>query len=228
MTATLLAVFARAIGFFVRAPGFSRTNVPASVRVLFAFTLAVAVAPSAGAIREHSVLGFLAILAGEAFTGATFGLAATLVFEAFSAAGRMLDDLVGLRASVPGVGVAPAGFGGLWLLVFVAAYFSLGGIDALVVAFAKTLSVIPLGSAVDAHTLRGVGLAYAPEFARVTFSLASPAICVAISIQAGLAVLARVVPRFGHLSIAYPLAYAAVLLIAFVSLGSVRDLVAHR
>jgi flagellar biosynthetic protein FliR len=224
VTATLLAVFARAIGFFVRAPGFSRANVPASVRVLFAFTLAIAVAPSAGNLREHSAAAFLVLLMGEALTGAVFGLGATLVFEGFSAAGRLLDDLVGLRASVPGVSVAPAGFGGLWLLVFIAAYFALGGIDALIVTFAKTFLAVPLGAAIDAHALRSFGFAYAPQFARITLQLAAPGICVAISIQAGLAVLTRVIPRFGSLSLAYPLAYAAVLLVAFISLGNVRDM----
>ncbi len=219
MTATLFAVFARAIGFFVRAPGFSRTNVPASVRVLFAFALAVAVLPSAGALHEHSAAAFVAVVASEALTGAVFGFGATLVFEAVAAAGRMLDDLVGLRASIPGIGVAPVGFGGLWLLVFIAAYFALGGIDALVVAFAKTFSVVPLGNAVDAQTLRSVGLGYAASLARLCLQLATPAICVTLCVHAGLAVLARVIPRFGHLSLSYPAAYAGVLLIAFASLA---------
>jgi flagellar biosynthetic protein FliR len=228
VTATLFAVFARAVGFFVRAPGFSRTNVPASVRALFAFVLAIAVLPSAGTLREHSAAAFLAVVASEALTGAVFGFSATIVFEAVAAAGRMLDDLVGLRASVPGISVAPVGFGGLWLLVFIAGYFAFGGIDALIVAFAKTFSVLPLGAAVDAATLRNIGLAYAPHFARLCLQLATPAICVTLCVHAGLAVLARVIPRFGHLSLSYPAAYAGVLLTAFVSLGSVRDLIAYR
>ncbi len=211
----------------MRAPGFSRTNVPGSVRALFAFTLAIAVLPSVGNLREHSAAAFLAVVASEALTGAVFGFSATVVFEAVAGAGRMLDDLVGLRASIPGISVAPVGFGGLWLLVYVAAYFALGGIDALVVAFAKTFSIVPLGAALDAQTLRNVGFAYAPTFVRLCLQLATPAICVTLCVHAGLAVLARVIPRFGHLSLAYPAAYAGVLLIAFVSLASVRDLVSY-
>jgi flagellar biosynthetic protein FliR len=228
MTACVLAVFARALGFFVRAPGFSRLNVPASVRVLFAFVLAIAVAPSAGRLRDPSAIGLLAIVASEAFAGAAFGFGATLIFEAFAAAGRMLDDLVGLRASVPGIGVAPVGFGGLWLLVFIAAYFALGGIDALIVAFAKTFSVVPVGAAIDVHALHAIGFEYAPRLARMCLEFAAPAICVTLCIHLGLAVLARVVPRFGHLSLTYPAAYAGAMLIAFVSLTSVRDAVLYR
>ena len=228
MTATLFAVFARAVGFFVRAPGFSRTNVPASVRAVFAFVLAIAVLPNAGSLREHSATALLAIVVSEALTGAVFGFGATLVFEAVAAAGRMLDDLVGLRASVPGIGVAPVGFGGLWLLVFVAAYFALGGIDALILAFAKTFSLVPLGTAVDIGTLRNVALGYAPQLVRLCLALATPAICVTLCVHAGLAVLARVIPRFGHLSLAYPAAYAGVLLVAFASLASFGDLFAYQ
>jgi flagellar biosynthesis protein FliR len=111
--------------------------------------------------------------------------------------------------------------------VFIAAYFALGGIDALIVAFAKTFSVVPLGAALDAATLRNLGFAYAPRFVRLCLQLAAPAICVTLCVHAGLAVLARVIPRFGHLSLAYPAAYAGVLLTAFVSLAGIRDLVAY-
>ena len=228
MTATLLAIFARALGYFVRAPGFSRTNVPPAVRVLFAFMLAIGMLPGVGRMREHSATAFAALVAGEALTGAVFGFGATLVFEAFAAAGRMLDDLVGLRASIPGVGIAPVGFGGLWLLVFVAAYFALGGIDALVVTFAKTFDAVPLGTAVDAQTLRAAGFEYLPRFARLSLQLAAPAMCVTLCVHAGLAVLTRVIPRFGHLSLAYPAAYAVAMLVAFVSLAGVRELAPYR
>ena len=228
MTASLLAVFARALGFFARSPGFSRVNVPANVRVLFAFVLAIAVAPSVRGRHDSSTVALLGLVAGEAFVGAAFGLGATLIFEAFAAAGRMLDDLVGLRASLPGIGVAPVGFGGLWLLVFIAAYFALGGVDALIVTFGKTFATVPIGSALDAHTLRSVGFEYAPRLARLCLGFAAPAICVTLCIHLGLAVLSRVVPRFGHLSLTYPIAYAGAMLIAFLSLASVRDAVAYR
>ncbi|MGH7683978.1 MAG: flagellar biosynthetic protein FliR [Vulcanimicrobiaceae bacterium] len=46
MTATLWLAFARAIGFFARAPGFARLGVPPALRAGFAFALAVAIAPS--------------------------------------------------------------------------------------------------------------------------------------------------------------------------------------
>jgi flagellar biosynthetic protein FliR len=166
----------------------------------------------------------LGIIVSEALIGLVFGFGATLAFEAFAAAGRMLDDLVGLRASIPGISVAPVGFGGLWLLVFIAAFFALGGAEQLIVAFAKTFSVVPLGGALDDALLRQIGTGYIPALMRLCLQLAAPAMCITLCIHIGLSVLVRVVPRFGHLSVAFPLAYVAAMLIAFVSLGAVRDL----
>lgn len=224
MTATLWLVFARAIGFFARAPGFARPGVPAALRAGFAFALALAIAPSLRHATERGAV-FVLALAGEAFAGATLGFAATLVAEAVGAAGRALDDFIGLRASVPGIAVAPAGLGGLWTLVFTTAFFTLGGCDALVAAFAHSFSVLPLGAPFEGEILRRSSFGFALAFMRLTLELATPGLCIALCIHAGLAALARVVPRFSHLSVAYPVAYAGVLLGAFASLGALRELV---
>jgi len=224
MTATLWLVFARAIGFFARAPGFSRPDVPATVRVGFALALALAVTPSLPRTVERDAQTFAFAAASEALVGTVLGLVATLVAEAVAAAARILDDFVGLRASVPQIAVAAPGFGGLWSLVFTASFFSLGGMDALVVAFAHSFGIVPTGSTANGELLRAAGLRFAAPFARLALELAAPGLCVALCVQLGLAVLARVVPRFGHLSLAYPVAYAGVLLVAFASLSTLRDL----
>lgn len=228
MTAALWLVFARAIGFLARAPGFSRLGVPPAVRAVFAFALALAIAPSITSGTQRDAGLFVFAIAGEALAGATLGIAATLVAEAVGAAGRVLDDFIGLRASVPGVAVAPAGLGGLWTLVFTTAFFTLGGCDALVAAFARSFSVFPLGAMLDGEMLRRAGIGFALSFMRLALELAMPGLCIALCIHAGLAALARVVPRFSHLSLAYPIAYAGVLLAAFASLGTLRTLAGGR
>ena len=224
MTATTLAAFARAVGFFARAPGLSRAGIPAAVRAVFAFALALAVAPSLGAAHARDAASLTVLLAGEALCGAVFGVSATLIAEAAAAAGRMLDDLVGLRASVPGIAIAPSGFGGLWTLTFVAAFFALGGVERLIVAFAHSFTVVPLGASLDPGLVRHVGIGLGAAFARLSFELAAPAICASLCLHLGLGALTRTIPRFASLSLAFPVAYAAVLLVAFSSLTVIRDL----
>lgn len=228
MTASLWLVFARAIGFFARAPGFSRLGVPPALRAGFAFALALAIAPSLPHARHAGGVSFLLAIAAEALAGTTLGIAATLVAEAVGAAGRALDDFIGLRASIPGIAVAPAGLGGLWTLVFTTAFFTLGGCDALVAAFARSFSVLPLGAALDGEILRRSSIGFALSFMRLALDLAMPGLCIALCIHVGLAAVSRVVPRFSHLSLAYPIAYAGVLLAAFVSLEMLRTLAEAR
>jgi flagellar biosynthetic protein FliR len=227
MTTALWLVFARAIGFFARAPGFARLGVPPALRAGFAFALALAIAPSLSQTTESDGALVLVAVAGEALVGTALGMAATLVAEAAGAAGRILDDFVGLRASVPGAAVAPAGLGGLWTLVFTTAFFTLGGCDALVAAFAHSFSVVPLGAALDGAGLRRSSVGFVLAFMRLALELATPGLCIALCIHVSLAALARVVPRFSQLSVAYPIAYAGVLLAAFASLGTLRSLAAR-
>ena len=206
----------------------TRLNVPPAVRAIFGFALALAIAPSIGAVHVRDAASAVVLLAVEALTGAVLGIAATLVTEAVSAAGRMLDDLVGLRASIPGIAVAPAGFGGLLSLTFVAAFFATGGVDALVIAFAHSFKVAPPGAALDRHTLQNIGIGFGAAFARLSLELAAPAICASLCLHLGFATLARVVPRFANLSPAFPMAFGAVMLAAFLSLAGVRELAAAR
>ena len=223
MNAAVLLVFARAIGFLARAPGLGRANVPPALRAGLAFALGLAIAPGQPRVAADFAT-LVALFVSEAFVGAILGLGASLVAEAAAGAGRLLDDLVGLRASIPGIAVAPAGFGGLWSLVFVVAAFALGGIDVLIVAFAHSFSVIPLGSGLDPAMLERFGLGYPGAFAGLAFELALPAIIVALAVHLAVAGLGRVLARFGNLTLGFPAAYAGVVLAGFASLAFVRDL----
>lgn len=227
MSVTFFAVFARAIGFFVRAPGLSHAATPAAVRALFAFGIAAALAPALGRTRAPDAASFIVLIVGEVLAGAVFGLFATLIAEAVAAAGRMLDDLAGIRASIPGLAIAPAGYGGLWALVFTTAFFALGGIEAIVAAFAHSFEVVPLGASMQPQFLRHAGPVFAAAFMRISLELATPGICVVLCIHLGSAALTRALSRLSQLSIAFPLAYAGVLLAAFTSLALLRELAAH-
>jgi flagellar biosynthetic protein FliR len=224
MTVTLFAVFARAVGFFAKAPGFSHAGIPAHVRVASAFGIAFALVPSLGPTHTPDAAAFVVLCAGETLVGAVLGVGATLVAEAVAAAGRILDDLAGIRASVPGIAVAPAGFGGLWTLVFATAFLTLGGAEAMIAAFAHSFQIVPLGAAVKPDLLRHTGFAFGVSFLRLSLELAAPAICVVLCIHIGSAALSRALPRMAQLAVAFPIGYAGVLLVAFTSLAVLREL----
>jgi len=226
VSTTALLVFARALGFVARAPGFSRASVPVPLRAGFAFVLALSVAawqPKVGPLHALA-LGTAAIR--EVLIGALLGFAASLIAETVAAAGGLVDDLVGLRA-LPGIAVAPPGFAGLWTLVFVVALFALGGVDMLVLAFAQSFVVLPLGPQLDSRALTPFGIGFIGPLVRLALQLAAPAIGISLVVQLALGALGRILPRFGSLTLGFPAAYAGVLLAAFAALGWIRDLGAH-
>ncbi|MFZ0681353.1 MAG: flagellar biosynthetic protein FliR, partial [Candidatus Cybelea sp.] len=107
-----MLVLARCTGFVFRAPGFSHPSVPAPLRGGFALVLAILIAPSlSGAQLRLDSLGFVAALIVEFLLGSAIGMAASLVYDAAYAGGRIVDDYVGVKAIAPSVVlVAPSGF----------------------------------------------------------------------------------------------------------------------
>lgn len=94
--------FARLLAFLAIVPFFGGAAVPARVKVATATALIIIVYPSleaglAPGIRAGTeplgfgAVGFAALLAKEAFVGFTLGFVASLVFEAVSVSGRIID-----------------------------------------------------------------------------------------------------------------------------------------
>jgi flagellar biosynthetic protein FliR len=88
--------FARLLAFLVVVPFFGGAAVPARVKVATATAFVVIVYPSLAAGLKGEALGFgpvgfIGLLAKEAFVGFTLGFVASLVFEAVQVAGRVID-----------------------------------------------------------------------------------------------------------------------------------------
>lgn len=90
--------FARIVSFLQIVPFFGGQAVPARVKVATATALVIIVyptlvaqLPNEGAALPFGPVGFLALLAKEAFVGFTLGYVASSVFEAIQTAGRIVD-----------------------------------------------------------------------------------------------------------------------------------------
>lgn len=219
MTQTALLVLARAVGLFARAPAISHPSVPPIVRMGIALALASAVAPTVAPVRALDLGAFTIALAGDFLLGAAIGFGAALLYDGAYFGGRMVDDYLGVRGSVPGANVTSAqAFGRLWSYAFLAAFVLLDGWVPIVRAFADSFShVAPDGFAERAAWLH-YALALPATIVRAAFVVAAPAITVAASLQLALAAVARVVPRFSSFSLSFPAVFAAALI---VTLGAV-------
>jgi flagellar biosynthetic protein FliR len=215
---TALLVFARAAGLVSRAPGFSHPSVPPVVRAGFAFAFASAVAPFVAPVHGLELGAFTFALAGDFAVGAAIGFGASLLYDGAYFAGRTVDDYLGVRGSVPGANVASAqAFGRLWSYAFLAAFVLLDGWVPVVRAFADSFAPVAAGSFVAGGMWMHFALAIPATIVRAAFVVAAPAIAVAASLQLALAAVARVVPRFSSFALAFPVVFAAALLVTLVT-----------
>jgi flagellar biosynthetic protein FliR len=214
-----LLVFARCAGFISRAPGFSHPDVPAPVRAGFAFVLALAFSNALGAKPPLGPGSFVFAVASEALIGAAIGVAASMLYDGAYAGGRALDDYVGIRASVPSASIAAgAGFGRLWSLAFAAGFFALGGYGAALEAFGNAFVTLPPGALVASASLQTLAVALPQTLARAAIFTAGPAIALALIAQLGLAIVARLVPRFSTFTLAFPIVFACAVLATIAAL----------
>ena len=212
MTTTQALVFARCLGFVFRAPGFSHPSVPPPVRACLAFALALACARSLHAANVPTGVLIPALFV-ELAIGATIGIASAALYDGAYSGGRLVDDYVGIRISVPTVGiVAGAGFGRLWSLGFAAGFFVLGGHRVLVLALADTFVWLPPGAALRPTDLGAFAASVPATLVRAALLVAGPAMVLALTAQLALAAVARVVPRLSTFSLAFGVVLGCALL----------------
>jgi flagellar biosynthetic protein FliR len=219
ITQSALLVFARSAGFVFKAPGFSHPSVPPPLRAALALAIAIGLAP---VFRRplHLDPSALAIAAAvELATGAALGYAAAVLFEGAYAGGRVLDDYIGIRGSVPTAAIAGStGLGRLWSAAFVAAFFLLNGHLVALGALAASFERLPPGSGVAADSLVRYALSLPALMARAALVVAGPALVLAAGLQIGLAAVVRIVPRFGSFTLPFPIVFAAIILITLAAL----------
>ena len=228
MTQTTLLVLARSAGMVFRAPGFSHPSVPAPVRAGFALALAFAIAPHVRLAHAPNGASLAAAIAGETLLGAALGTGAALLYDGAYYAGRLIDDYVGVRGSVPSANVTSAqAFGRLWSSVFLAGFFLLDGYVPVIGAFSASFDHIAPGFVIAPDTWMRVALALPETIVRAALAIAAPAIAVVLTAQFALAAVARVVPRFASFSLAFPTIFAAALIVTIVGVPLLAPLAAR-
>jgi flagellar biosynthesis protein FliR len=219
MTQTTLLVFARSAGLMFRAPGFTHPAVPMIVRLALALALALGIAPAVAAQREMDLALFAVAIAGEIAIGAAIGIGASLLYDGAYYGGRMIDDYVGFRGSVPNAAVTSAqGFGRLWSALFLAGFFLLDGDAVVIQAFAESFDHVGAGALIGTGAWYHFALALPQTIAKAALLVSAPAIAVAAVVQIALAAVTRVVPRFSSFTLSFPIVFAAALLVAIATL----------
>lgn len=219
MSATSLLVFARCAGFAFRAPGISYPGVPPVLRAGLALFLTLAMPAGVHGDVHLDGAPLVAAVGLEFLVGSAIGIGACVLYDGAYAGGRAVDDYVGVRAIAPSIElVAPSGFGRIWSLGFTGAFFLTGAYRPTILAFARSFTQISPGSMPETHAWLAYASTLAVTLLRVALGVAGPAVAAAFLVQLALGALSRTIPRFGSLTLTFPLVFGAALIASMLAL----------
>ena len=219
-------VLARISPLFVLAPLFSSKTLPARARTFVALALAVGITPIAthaagGAAIPSDVVGLAILMVKEVLVGMAFSFGLSALFAALTAAGSLLDTLVGFSFGAlvdPLTGTQSSILSQLYAMVGVLVFIAIGGDGWVIQGLNRTYELVPL---VDYPALgsmvAGVQHAFTGIFV-AAMELAAPVVLAVMITDAAFGVVARVVPQLNVFAVGFPAKVTVGLLVLGVSL----------
>lgn len=220
-------VFARVGAFIMLMPGIGETAVPVRIRLTFAFVLALTLYPL---LRDRlppepeTVAGLAGLISLEIFIG--LGLAALL--RMFTGALTVAGEVISLQTTLamsqttnPLQAQPSATIGAFLSIMGLTLVFVTGLHQYFIAGIVESYHLFPPGAAVRVHD---IGLLAIQTFGK-TFALgvqlAAPVIVFALAFNAGLGMVARIMPQFQVYSAATPLILILGLSVFALSVGAI-------
>ena len=227
--------FARLLAFLVVVPFFGGAAVPARVKVATATAFVVIVYPSLAAGLKGEALGFgpvgfIGLLAKEAFVGFTLGFVASLVFEAVQVAGRVIDFQRGSTLAelfAPQLQTRVSELGQFKLQLAIVIFLAIGAHHFFIGSLLRSFEVVPALNFPHPQP----GWSPAAEFmTRVTggvlsvgVQLAAPAMIALLFTDLFFGIVNRVAPQINVFFLSLPVKMAVGLLVVLAALPLFRD-----
>jgi flagellar biosynthetic protein FliR len=224
--AGFLLVLGRISPLFLLAPLFSNKLIPARARLIVAVALAVGIWPIAAhaGARHHipiEALPFAGLMLKEILVGVVFSLVLAALFAALSAAGSILDTIIGFSFGAlvdPVSGNNSSLLANLYAMLGVAVFVAIGGDSWVIQGLARTYEAVPLLEAPSIATATaGVQLAFAGVLPAAVM-VAAPVLLAVVLTDAALGVVTRVVPSLNVFAIGFPAKIAVGLTVMAASL----------
>ena len=219
MTLTLFGIelwstallFARLGAMIMLLPGFGEAVIPARVRLAFALTFAIMLAPTlAGRMPDPATTawGMAFQVGGETLIGALFGGAARMLVSALATAGQIAGLEIGLafaQTADPTMTQSGQLLAVFLSLLGVTLIMSTGLGHMFLLGVAGSYDIIAPGAPAPIGDAAQMALDAAATSFRVGFQMAAPLIAAGLIFRVGLGVLARLIPQIQVFFIALPL-----------------------
>lgn len=197
---TWFLVFARLGSFLLALPFFSAVNFPATMRVALAALAALLLSPALPPvdIGHLGLLGLFGLLAREIAIGLLFGFFARMIFFAADVAGMIISNEMGLTMGSlmdPTSGQSEQVPGLILFLLATVTMLSLDLHHGLLLGFAKSFEVLPLGGGHLSTSLFEVIVARTGQIFVIALQIAAPVMAVSFCITVFFAIMSRAVPQ---------------------------------
>jgi flagellar biosynthetic protein FliR len=205
---SLMLVGVRIVAFLVVAPPFSHRGIPATVKVMLAIGLALAVAPRVATTVPASTGEYVVLLVGEAMIGVGLGFLVAVVFSAVQSAGSLIDLMGGFSLAQgfdPMTQVNGAQFARLYQLTAVVILFVSDGYQMVISGLVRTFDALPLGASLDLSKLGDALTTSVTGMFLATLQIAGPLVVVLFLADVGLGLLTRVAPALNAFALGFPL-----------------------
>ena len=205
---SLMLVGVRMVAFLVVAPPFSHRGIPATVKVMLATGLALAIAPRVATTVPASTGEYVVLLVGEAVIGVGLGFLVAVVFAAVQSAGSLIDLMGGFSLAQgfdPMTQVNGAQFARLYQLTAVVILFVSDGYQMVISGLVRTFDALPLGASLDLSKLGDALTTSVTGMFLATLQIAGPLVVVLFLADVGLGLLTRVAPALNAFALGFPL-----------------------
>jgi flagellar biosynthetic protein FliR len=219
-------VLARIAPLFLLAPLFSAKTLPARARTFVALALALGIAPLAlegagdGVIPEDA-LGLAMLMLKETLVGLAFSFGLGALFAALSAAGSLLDTLIGFAFGGlvdPVSGVQSSLLSQVYAMIGTLVFIAINGDAWVIQGLARTYEAVPLLEAPHVGSLvEGAQLAFSGLFVAAV-QIGAPVLLALVITDAAFGVVSRVVPQLNVFAVGFPAKVAVGLLLVGASL----------
>jgi flagellar biosynthesis protein FliR len=221
---SFLLVFVRMTGLFVIAPIFGRRNVPAYLKIGFAFFLAIILVNNVTLQKTEdfdNIYGFILLVFREFMVGITLGYISYLVFTAIYIAGQFIDTQIGfsmVNVLDPVSNIQVPITSNFFFIISMLVYLMLNGHHALIKALFDSYNLVPLGGAVfNNHLLNDLIRIFSDTFV-IGFKISAPVITAILLTDIALGVISRSVPQLNVFVVGMPLKIILGLLILIVAI----------
>jgi flagellar biosynthetic protein FliR len=219
-------VIARIAPLFLLAPLFSMPGIPPRVKGIVAIAIAIGITPIAmhaggTQVLPDDLLPLAALLVKEVLVGAAYAFVIGALFAAVSAAGSLLDTLIGFSLGGvldPITGTQSSLLSQLYGLIAVMIFIAIGGDGWVIQGLAKTYEAVPLTSGPRIGSLTEAAQMAFSSIGAASIEIVAPVILALILTDVALGVVSRVVPQLNVFAVSFPVKAVVGMLIIGVSL----------